>query len=345
MNSINPHLHKILRAEELVTKDADYYIHGIIEHGDFLILAEAITLLESDHLQHKILARQILIACEKIKVKSRRIGITGSPGVGKSTFIEHIVPQIKKGREKAAILTIDPSSIDNRGSILGDKTRMDLITKDDHIFIRPSPSRSHLGGVHAMTYEAMVMCEAAGIDHIIVETVGVGQSEYEISSIVDCTILLLLPGSGDDLQGIKKGITQIADLIVINKADGERLSLAQKASQDYQTALHIANSNDDSWSTPVCLHSSIDPIDNSDLFIHLEEYFKFLADEDRMKKKRRSIKKQIVVSRVHLHLQQQLNKILKSNRDINKYLEHENVFPYQTINDIVEKSEIDIKWL
>ena len=207
--------------------------------SDRASLARAITLIESTRADHQQEA-QMLLASQLPKTgNSIRIGITGVPGVGKSTFIETFGLHVIAQGHKAAVLAIDPSSSRTGGSILGDKTRMSQLSQHEHAFIRPSPTGGSLGGVARRTREAMLLCEAAGYDVIIVETVGVGQSEIEVADMVDMFLLLLLPGSGDELQGIKKGIVELADLIVVNKADGDLLAQAKRVRADYSAALRM----------------------------------------------------------------------------------------------------------
>ena len=223
-------------------KPLEYYIRGI-RSGDQYVLSESITLLESKSRDHRELAMQILIECFTSKTETFRIGITGSPGVGKSTFIDSICQAFLDDGDFIGILTIDPTSETSKGSILGDKTRMDSLIRDENIFIRPSPSSSHLGGVHQHTFEAITMCEAAGYDKIWVETVGVGQSETEVAQCTDATVLLVMPGSGDSLQGIKKGIIEMADLIIVHKADGATKALAEKSIKELKEAIHFSGQN------------------------------------------------------------------------------------------------------
>lgn len=207
--------------------------------GDRRALAKAITLIESKLDRHRVEAQKVLEHALPRSGNSIRIGITGVPGVGKSTFIEtfglHLIAQ---GR-KVAVLAVDPSSPLAGGSILGDKTRMEELSRHPHAFIRPSPSEGALGGVAHKTRETMLLCEAAGYDAILVETVGVGQSEYEVAAMVDFFMVLMLPNAGDELQGIKKGIMELADALVINKADGESLNLAMQTRQHYQNAMNL----------------------------------------------------------------------------------------------------------
>jgi len=234
--------------------------------GDSVSLSRAITLVESTKKSDKNIANEIIEKSleyykkkDKIdKKKSIRIGITGSPGVGKSTFIETFGTYlIEKKKLKIAVLAIDPSSSRNKGSILGDKTRMEELTLSDNAFIRPSPSSGSLGGLGRATRESIILCEAAGYDIVFVETVGVGQSEIMVKSMVDFFLLLDLAGSGDELQGIKKGIMEMADMIVITKADGDNILKCNIAKKERETALHYSSLYDPDWQIPVTTCSSL----------------------------------------------------------------------------------------
>lgn len=229
---------------------------GILK-GDRVVLSRAITLVESSLEQDEKLASQLVQDILPATGKSIRIGITGVPGVGKSTFIESFGNLLLEKGKKLAVLAIDPSSQKSKGSILGDKTRMEKLSLNKNAFIRPSPAGDTLGGVAAKTREAMLLCEAAGYDVILVETVGVGQSETSVKNMVDFFLLLVLAGAGDELQGIKKGIMEMADGIVINKADGDNLVLAKKAKSTYQNALHLFPLSESGWTPPVSIASSI----------------------------------------------------------------------------------------
>lgn len=233
-NELNPNLPKYQRTNRQATD----YVQGIL-NGDRVILSQAITLLESTRPAHRAMAQEVLEACLQQKKASIRIGITGSPGVGKSTFIESFGLEVISRGYQVAVLAIDPSSQVSKGSILGDKTRMAQLATHEKAFIRPSPAGDSLGGVARKTRETIFLCEAAGFDVIIVETVGVGQSEIAVRSMVDCFLLLLLPGAGDELQGIKRGIVEMADILAVNKADGERVSLAKRSRIEYKNALHL----------------------------------------------------------------------------------------------------------
>ncbi len=324
LRSINPNIKSVLKDKNFEIKALDYYFNGIVNDRNFLILSEAITLLESDAPQHQLLIDQLLIKCTNHQCKSKRIGITGSPGVGKSTFIESIAESFAS-KEQIAVLTIDPSSSDNRGSILGDKTRMNEITKNDHIFIRPSPSRTHLGGTSAMTYEAIALCEAAGFSMIIVETVGVGQSEHEIKNLVDCTLLLLLPGAGDDLQGIKKGITEIADIIIIHKSDGDRVELAKQIQKDYQKATHVTQNSESPWRVPVHRYSSINHDGRAKLFDSLESFFKTMSDIGLFNKRRRAQQTFLLKNRLINYYTKELIERIDNLVELKHWVEKEHI--------------------
>ncbi|WP_339339149.1 methylmalonyl Co-A mutase-associated GTPase MeaB [uncultured Oceanicoccus sp.] len=210
-----------------------------LQQGNRRALAKAITLVESKLDSHRAEAQQIIEQVLPQTGNSIRIGITGIPGVGKSTFIETFGLYLISLGKKVAVLAVDPSSPLAGGSILGDKTRMEELSRNDQAFIRPSPSEGALGGVAQKTRETMLLCEAAGYDVILVETVGVGQSEYEVAGMVDFFMVLMLPNAGDELQGIKKGIMELADALVVNKADGESINLAQQTKRHYENAMHL----------------------------------------------------------------------------------------------------------
>jgi LAO/AO transport system kinase len=234
---------------------ADDYVAGIVA-GDRSILARAITIIESQAPRHEKLAREILQKLPPRAGYARRIGVTGIPGVGKSTFIEAFGCHIVQQGHQLAVLTIDPSSSRSGGSILGDKTRMERLSQEPRAYIRPSPAGGQLGGVARRTRETMLLCEAAGFDVVIVESVGVGQGEIALRSMVDFYLLLQLPGAGDELQGFKKGIMELADLILINKAEGENRLSAEQARMEQETALHYTQPPTAAWKTEVALCSA-----------------------------------------------------------------------------------------
>jgi LAO/AO transport system kinase len=233
----------------------DEYIAGI-KNGNRTLLSKAITLIESNLPEHIEQAHEIINKCLPYSGKSIRIGITGVPGVGKSTFIESFGKYITSQGHKVAVLAIDPSSERTKGSILGDKTRMEKLSADKNAFIRPSPAAGSLGGVARKTRESVFLCETAGFDVIIIETVGVGQSEIAVHSMVDFFLLLMLSGAGDELQGIKRGIMEMADLIAITKADGANTKKAEMAKVEYSGALHLFPPAESGWKPCVVTSSS-----------------------------------------------------------------------------------------
>jgi len=237
---------RFLRSKKKRQLSVQQYVDGILL-GDITILSQAVTLVESSKPEHQEIAQEIIMKCLPFSGNSVRIGITGVPGVGKSTFIEAMGKYITAQGKKLAVLAIDPSSGKTRGSILGDKTRMEDLSIDPNAYIRPSPSAGSLGGVARKTRETIVLCEAAGFNHIFIETVGVGQSETAVHSMVDFFLLLMLAGAGDELQGIKRGIMEMADAITINKADGNNIEKAGLARIQYANALHLFPAADSGW--------------------------------------------------------------------------------------------------
>lgn len=236
--------------------NAEDLVKGILAK-DLTALSRAITLVESTNPLHTEKANTIIQKCLPFANNSVRIGITGVPGVGKSTFIESFGTHLTKNGKQVAVLAVDPSSSVTRGSILGDKTRMEDLVKNEHAFIRPSPSGTSLGGVARKSRETIILCEAAGFDTILIETVGVGQSETAVHSMVDFFLLLKLAGAGDELQGIKRGIMEMADAIVINKADGDNLKPAKTAKLEFNRALHLYPPKDSGWQPKVLLASAL----------------------------------------------------------------------------------------
>jgi len=236
----------------------DYYVDGILK-GDRAVMGRAFSVIESELASDEALAEQILDGVLPHTGKSRRIGITGVPGGGKSTLIDSLgMYVLRELGEKVAVLSVDPSSPISGGSILGDKTRMERLSAEPNAFIRPSPSRGCLGGVARRTRECMLVCEAAGYQNVLIETVGVGQSEVEVSSMTDFFLLLTISGAGDELQGIKRGIIEMVDGIVINKADGENLSAAKLARGQYESALRMFAPNRPGWTARVLTCSALE---------------------------------------------------------------------------------------
>ena len=258
--------------------EASAYIDGILK-GDRVLLSRAITIIESNLESDKVLAKEIIQAILPFSGKSIRIGITGVPGVGKSTFIEAFGKHLVNEGKRVAILSIDPSSQRSKGSILGDKTRMEDLANMQEAYIRPSASGDTLGGVANKTGETMLLCEANGYDVILIETVGVGQSETAVHGMTDFFLLLMLSGAGDELQGIKKGIMEMADMVVINKADGDNVRMSEMARLQYQNALHIFPLADSGWSPVVSTASALKNMGIKNVWEEVEN-FKKLVDEN-----------------------------------------------------------------
>lgn len=280
--SINPNLNKLQRK---VHFDIDILWAGI-QKGDVVQLSKAITLIESTHVKHQELSRQLLERCMPLTGNSIRIGITGTPGVGKSTFIEAYGSHLIEAGEKIAVLTIDPSSQISKGSILGDKTRMEKLAGHPMAFIRPSPAGDSLGGVARKTRETIMLCEAAGYRRILIETVGVGQSEIAVHSMVDIFCLLLLPGGGDELQGIKRGIMEMADIVLVNKADEDRIKMAKATKRDYANALHLLPPKSNGWTVQVMTVSGIQGIGIQAFESQIQAYIEQVKENDSFHKKR-----------------------------------------------------------
>ena len=228
-----------------------------IRAGERAVLARAITLIESKRADHRLEAHRLVQELLPATGKAVRLGITGAPGAGKSTTIDALGTYLTGQGRKVAVLAVDPSSTRTGGSILGDKTRMPRLASDPNAFVRPSPSSGTLGGVAAKTRETMLVCEAAGYDVIMVETVGIGQSETAVADMTDFFLVLMLPGAGDELQGLKKGIVELADMIAVNKADGDNVERAKLAAAEYRAALNILTPHSPTWSPPVVTYSAL----------------------------------------------------------------------------------------
>lgn len=266
-------------------EEASRYLSGVLE-GDRRSVAKTITLLESRRGDHVDLGRRVLELLVPHSGSALRVGISGPPGVGKSTTIEALGLQLIEQGQRVAVLAVDPSSPVSGGSILGDKTRMAELSQHPAAYIRPSPSGGTLGGVAHRTREAMLVCEAAGFDVVLVETVGVGQSEAEVASMVDFFLVLLQPGGGDDLQGIKKGVLELADALVVNKADGPYLEVAKQTQHDYAQALMLLRSKS-SWQTPVLLVSALQRTGLEELWKKVEEHRATMSESGEFQARRR----------------------------------------------------------
>jgi LAO/AO transport system kinase len=310
-DSINP----AFRAKKLSLKSAEEYAEGI-RRGDRATLSQAITLIESTRDEYRRMGQDVLNMLLPSTGKSVRIGITGVPGVGKSTFIEAMGRHIIEEGKKLAVLAIDPSSSRSKGSILGDKTRMPWLSTHDNAFIRPSPTSGTLGGVAQKTRETMLLCEAAGYDTLFIETVGVGQSETTVHSMVDFFLLLMLAGAGDELQGIKRGIMEMADLIAINKAEGENISPAKRAKKEYENALSLFPPSASGWEPTVMTCSALNREGIEEIWSRIEEYVTLTKGNGYFSGRR----KEQAAYWMHESIDQQLKEQFYSHPDVKKKL-------------------------
>lgn len=281
--TVNPYRKSQMRRRPELT--ASEYVEGILK-GNVSVLGQAVTLVESVAEAHQSLAQEVIEKCLPYTENSRRIGITGVPGAGKSTSIDVFGLHVLKQGGKLAVLAIDPSSERTKGSILGDKTRMEKLSQQPNVFIRPSPSAGSLGGVARKTRETIMLCEAAGYNNIFVETVGVGQSETAVHSMVDFFLLIQLAGTGDELQGIKRGIMEMADGIVINKADGDNVDRANLAAAQFRNALHLFPPTPSKWVPEVMCYSGYYELNIDKVWDMIDRYFEYVKRTGYFQKKR-----------------------------------------------------------
>lgn len=316
------------------------FVSHILE-GNISYLSRAITLIESNNPNHQLKASKILEKCLPYSNNSIRLGITGVPGVGKSTFIESFGKLITQKNKKVAVLAVDPSSSLKKGSILGDKTRMNNLALDKNAFIRPSPSGNSLGGVAKKTRETIILCEAAGFDFIIIETVGVGQSEITIHSMVDFFLLLKLANAGDELQGIKRGIIEMADAIVINKADGESINEAKVAKNEFQSALHLFPKRENGWNPKVMICSSLHNQGITDIYKIINTFIKTTKANGFFDKKRKHQNKSWFVETIDNEIKQRFYEKKSIQTEMEKYLkkiENLEINPFMAAQELLKKS-------
>jgi LAO/AO transport system kinase len=326
---------KKLRKKNL--SPADYFT--AIREGNRIVLSQAITLIESSLQEHQILAREIIEKCLPFTGKSVRIGITGVPGVGKSTFIESMGRLVTGRGNKLAVLAIDPSSSRSKGSILGDKTRMEELSADPNAFIRPSPSAGSLGGVARKTRESIILCESAGFDVIFIETVGVGQSEVAVHSMVDFFLLLMLAGAGDELQGMKRGIMEMADAIAITKADGTNKKLAQQAQREYQNALHLYPPAFSGWAPRVLTCSALTHEGIAEILDTILEYCDRTSENGYFQTKRQEQAKYWMYETIDERLKNDFYNHEKIRDILSRYEENvlkRNISPFSAANDLLD---------
>lgn len=283
-----------------------------IKSGDRAKLAQAITLIESVKPEHQQHAQELLLSLSPDTGKSIRVGISGVPGAGKSTFIETLGTNLTKAGHKVAVLAVDPTSTRTGGSILGDKTRMAKLSNDPNAYIRPSPTSGTLGGVTRTTRETILICEAAGYDVILVETVGVGQSEVAVSEMVDFFMVILIAGAGDELQGIKKGVLEIADMIALNKADGDNAQRAKTSAAEYQHALRIITPKDKEWIPPVVTISALENLGVDDLWRRVTDRHRHLKESGGLD----SLRQRQQVRWMWAMIEDRLTSRLKSHPDV-----------------------------
>lgn len=286
LGSLNKSFLKQFKIKRKESPSIDKLVEGILDHNH-TSLSQGITIIESKAEKHQQQAKELIEKCLPFANNSIRIGITGVPGVGKSTFIESFGIHLTKLGKKVAVLAVDPSSSISRGSILGDKTRMEELVKENNAFIRPSPSGETLGGVTRKTRESIILCEAAGFDIILIETVGVGQSETAVHSMTDFFLLLKLAGAGDELQGIKRGIMEMADTIVINKADGENFKAAKLAKLEFNRAMHLYPPKESGWIPKTLLSSAIEHTGIPEIWEIISEYCKQTKENSFFENKRK----------------------------------------------------------
>ncbi|MDC6352560.1 methylmalonyl Co-A mutase-associated GTPase MeaB [Zeaxanthinibacter sp. PT1] len=318
---------------------SDELIKGI-RSGDQTALARAITLVESTRPEDRELAHLILQRTADNSRKSVRIGITGVPGVGKSTFIEAFGGMLTARGEKVAVLAVDPTSTLSKGSILGDKTRMVTLVNDPNAYIRPSASGANLGGVARSTRETIALCEAAGYGIILVETVGVGQSETTVHGMVDFFLLLKLAGAGDELQGIKRGIMEMADSIVINKADGENKAAAKQAMQEFRRALHLYPPKENGWTPKVLSCSSLEKEGIEEIWQVINEYVRDTRASGSFDRKRERQNKNWFLTALESRLKEHFYNHPRTKKAMNELLkkvEQGVISPFQAANELMEK--------
>jgi len=329
---------RFIRKRKLILS-AQEYTDGIL-NGNRTVLSRAITLIESHRPDHSAIAQEIITGCLPHAGQSIRIGITGVPGVGKSSFIEVLGSYLTREGKKLAVLAIDPSSERSKGSILGDKTRMESLSIDPHAFIRPSPAGGSLGGVARKTRETIILCEAAGFDVVFIETVGVGQSETAVHSMVDFFLLLMLAGAGDELQGIKRGIMEMADTIAITKADGDNIRASDLACMEYSNALHLFPPAENGWQPKVISLSARDNRGLDNLLSIIREYFSHVKANGFFEKRRTEQAKHWMYTTIQEQLLDGFYRdplIVKCIKDIEKKVEDGRISSFQGASELLKE--------
>ncbi len=338
LSSVNKDAAKRFLERKRTAPNVDQFVKGILD-GNVTILSQAVTMIESSRPEHQKIAQQIIERCVPHAGKSVRIGITGVPGAGKSTFIEVLGMHILERGRKLAVLAIDPSSERSRGSILGDKTRMEQLSAEKNAYIRPSPSAGSLGGVARKTRETIILCEAAGFDTIFIETVGVGQSETAVHSMVDFFLLLMLAGAGDELQGIKRGIMEMADAIAINKADGQNIQKAKMARTEYRNALHLFPPSQSGWIPRVEICSALLDEGVDEIWEMVGEYMDITCENDFFRKNRREQSKYWMFETINEQLKNSFYQNPGIKKEIEKY--EQKVLSNETSSFIAARELLD----
>jgi len=316
--TLNKEVAKRLTTSKKKNPSSEEFIARILNKSP-VALSQAITIIESTAQKHQKQAKEIIEKCLPYANKSIRIGTTGVPGVGKSTFIESFGKFLISEGKKVAVLTVDPSSSISKGSILGDKTRMEDLVKEENAFIRPSASGDTLGGVARKTRETIILCEAAGFDVILIETVGVGQSETAVHSMTDFFLLLKLAGAGDELQGIKRGIMEMADSIIINKADGENLKAAKLAKTEFNRALHLYPAKESGWAPKTLLSSALKDEGIAEIWQVVSDYFETVKSNGYFQHKRKEQNKFWLLQTIESRLKSEFY----ANPSVKKELENQ----------------------
>ncbi len=318
--------------------DVDRFVSGIM-NGDRHMLSRAITLIESQKPEHERKAHEILDRCLAKKTNAIRIGITGSPGAGKSTFIETLGEEIINQGLRLAVLAIDPSSRQSKGSILGDKARMERLAGRKEAFIRPTASSGYLGGTSPKTHETIVLCEAAGYDVILVETVGVGQSEVFVDTMVDFILLLMLPGSGDELQGIKRGIMEIADAVAITKTDGDQAGIAAVSRAEFEAALRMLPSKHPFWQPKVILTSAVTGTGIKEVWQNISDFFVLMRERNILEERRRQQLKNLLYTVLEEMLKKEFfshPEIISLKESIEQQVLQAEISPFSGANTLME---------
>ncbi len=336
-SNINPNLQRILDNIRISDFSPDEYFREILK-GNRLFLSKAITLLESRKPEHQKLSAELIEKILPYTGKSKRIGITGVPGVGKSTFINAFGKLILSQGHKLAILAIDPSSQISKGSILGDKNRMPDIAGDDRVFIRPSPNAGFLGGVAAKTRETILLCEAAGYDVIIVETVGVGQSETAVASMTDMFLLLLASGTGDDLQGIKRGIMEMADLLIFTKYDGQNKTKIDMEKRLFKNVLRLFPPKQSGWKPDVTEVSAIENFGIENVWSKVNEFFDLIRKNGYLEKNRQKQRVKWFYETFDFLVKTYLRENFEAElHRIEKQIEENKIYPFSAARQLLEK--------